>query len=324
VSIKNYGAFVYNGTIPVYYNIGTYPAVNQTTTYASIAPGDSLLYTFTNNEAVPLSGTYTIKAGTAASPDINPANDTLSSSLIIKDLPNADAGNDQTMCLGIGAYLTATGGDSYLWSVPSPNTTQSITVTPVNTTTYYVTVTSSATGCSATDSVRVEVVSIPLPVAGFTFSAVELTVSFTNNTTGATSQYWEFGDGGYSTDTNPVHMYLLSGDYPVKLTAINICGNNVFQQFISVVGIQDYEQDENLSFFPNPARDVLNIELTTDYIRPNKIQIIDAKGQETYNIPYIITQGSIRLGVSGLPEGMYYAAIHTEEVIKLLKFLIVR
>ncbi|RKE95315.1 T9SS type A sorting domain-containing protein [Ichthyenterobacterium magnum] len=50
----------------------------------------------------------------------------------------ANAGDDETICHGYEVILTATGGDSYLWSTGA--TTQSITVNPTITTNYTVTV----------------------------------------------------------------------------------------------------------------------------------------------------------------------------------------
>ncbi len=71
-----------------------------------------------------------------------------------------------------------------------------------------------------------------LPTAGFvgspTSGEVPLTVNFTNQSTGATSYSWNFGDGGNSTAANPNHTYTSAGAYTVTLTATNSCGNDVF------------------------------------------------------------------------------------------------
>jgi len=46
-------------------------------------------------------------------------------------------------------------------------------------------------------------------------------IQFTNNSTGATSYLWNFGDGIMSTLENPAHIYENPGNYTVTLTAIN-------------------------------------------------------------------------------------------------------
>lgn len=67
-----------------------------------------------------------------------------------------------------------------------------------------------------------------LPVAGFTWSAEELTVSFTSTSTddGETLEYaWDFGDGNTSSDENPVHAYAADGSYSVSLTVTDADAN---------------------------------------------------------------------------------------------------
>ncbi len=76
--------------------------------------------------------------------------------VVVEVIPVADAGADQTICLGDPVTLTATGGGTYAWS-PGGQTSASITVNPTDTTYYYVTVTNTI--CSATDSALVTVLS---------------------------------------------------------------------------------------------------------------------------------------------------------------------
>lgn len=68
-----------------------------------------------------------------------------------------------------------------------------------------------------------------LPVAGFTFTAEELTVTFTDASTDddvdTLSWAWDFGDGNTSTDQNPVHTYAADGSYTVSLTVTDADGN---------------------------------------------------------------------------------------------------
>jgi len=69
--------------------------------------------------------------------------------------PVANAGPDVSILRGSSTTLTATGGGTYLWS-NSAGSTASVDVSPVNTTTYTVTV-KNAAGCTATDNVVVTV-----------------------------------------------------------------------------------------------------------------------------------------------------------------------
>ncbi len=69
-----------------------------------------------------------------------------------------------------------------------------------------------------------------LPTAGFVGSPTSgdfpLAVSFTNQSSNATSWSWNFGDGGSSTAQNPSHTYTSAGTFTVTLTAYNSCGSD--------------------------------------------------------------------------------------------------
>ncbi len=52
-----------------------------------------------------------------------------------------------------------------------------------------------------------------------TFCQPPATVKFSNHSNNATSYYWDFGDGNFSTDINPVHTYTQYGDFTVQLIA---------------------------------------------------------------------------------------------------------
>ena len=74
------------------------------------------------------------------------------------------------------------------------------------------------------DTIRAFVKIVDSPVAGFDFSPVSpvclnQSVNFNNSSSGATSYYWDFGDGFGSTQTNPTHAYATPGTYTVTLTA---------------------------------------------------------------------------------------------------------
>lgn len=78
------------------------------------------------------------------------------------------------------------------------------------------------------------------PVASFQFTVSEtnyLEVTFTNYSTNATSYSWNFGDGGTSTEKDPVHEYAEAGNYTVVLTASNADGTSA--NYTSPITITD-------------------------------------------------------------------------------------
>lgn len=73
------------------------------------------------------------------------------------------------------------------------------------------------------------------PVAEFTATTADLTATFSNTSTNATSYTWDFGDGtGTSNDENPVYTYSESGTYVVKLTATNDDGSDEVTSEVTV------------------------------------------------------------------------------------------
>ncbi|MDN3643370.1 T9SS type A sorting domain-containing protein, partial [Lutimonas halocynthiae] len=114
---------------------------------------------------------------------------------------NADAGKDVTITEGEEVTLTASGGDSYLWT--NGETTESITVSPSESTVFEVTV--SSNGCEDTDQVKVNVKpNIPPVVPGISENLsickgenVKLTAS------GADGYSWSTGDSTSEITVNP-------------------------------------------------------------------------------------------------------------------------
>ena len=88
--------------------------------------------------------------------------DTGSGTITVNPLPTVSV-NSETVCAGSSALLTATtsaSNPSYLWS-PGGETTAAITVSPVATTIYSVTVTDGTTGCANNGSGTVTVNPLP-------------------------------------------------------------------------------------------------------------------------------------------------------------------
>ena len=101
----------------------------------------------------------------------------------------------------------------------------------------------AATGAEFIDGLDSTPTDPTLPVAGFTWTAEELTVSFSNTSTddGDTLTYaWDFGDGSSSTESDPVHTYAADGSYTVTLTVTDADGNtDTYTATVEVAAIPD-------------------------------------------------------------------------------------
>jgi len=106
------------------------------------------------------------------------------------------------------------------------------------------------------------------PVTNFSASPTSgkapLKVSFTDQSTGSPEEWkWTFGDGGNSTEKNPVHIYNKSGLYSVTLTASNADGSNSLTKtgYIAVSGIQNIPLT-NFSASPTSGSIPLTVSFT--------------------------------------------------------------
>ena len=141
----------------------------------------------------------------------------------------AATANPASVCAGQGATLTASGADSYSWD-NSLGTGNGKQVTPATTTTYHVTGTVTATGCTGSGQVTVTVTSCATVPTVTTSTASAITYNSATVAANVTS------DGGatvtergvcWSTNHNPVNTGSHStsgsgtGSYSVNLTGLS-------------------------------------------------------------------------------------------------------
>lgn len=133
---------------------------------------------------------------------------------------------DTSICFGNSITLSVyNGAISYTWSPPtglSTTNTYSTIASPASTTTYVVTVNNGA-GCIFRDTFLVNV--SPATVANFfytpTFPIPNTPIKFNSSGSSASSYKWSFGDGTYSIEPNPSHLYKKTGTYKVCLEVSN-------------------------------------------------------------------------------------------------------
>ncbi len=151
--------------------------------------------TITVNPTTTTTYAVTVSNGVAGCPGTA----TASATVTVNPLPNPSISGDLDICVGQSTTLTASGGATYLWSTGA--TTASISVNPLSTTSYTVTVTSAA-GCTASISATVNVSPNPTPaISGdLNICAGEST---TLTATGGASYLWSNGATTASINVNP-------------------------------------------------------------------------------------------------------------------------
>ncbi len=182
------------------------------------------------NAPTTASGTYTVNVTQGAGVVFN-----RSYNILVNPKPstpvitsNSPLCSGQTLQLGANAQ----GALGYIWSGPNrfASNSQNPSVPNVRTANagVYEVYAKSDKGCNSDTARENVIVDVP-PVVDFSFD-IDYgcgydTVRFTNNTSGATSYFWDFGDGTTDTVENPVHIYRTRGSfsYYVKLVASSGC-----------------------------------------------------------------------------------------------------
>jgi gliding motility-associated-like protein len=145
---------------------------------------------------------------------------------------NADFTSPDTFCVNEVFLLTNTSSPAPVassWNFGDGNA--SVLTNPAlsyaSPGTYNIKLVSNFDGCL--DSVTKAIYVSPRPQPQFdavqkVFCSVPATVQFTNQTAGAGTVLWDFGDGDTSTQNNPTHVYSATGNYTVTLTVTNAAG----------------------------------------------------------------------------------------------------
>ena len=88
---------------------------------------------------------------------------------------------------------------------------------------------------------------------------------------------------------------------------------------IPTLSVDDKISEENVSVYPNPANDELNIKLSQNL--EADIRVFDTLGKLVIYQPNVNISGSYSVGVSGLNNGIYFVRINTEAGTVTKKFI---
>ncbi|MEQ1747303.1 MAG: PKD domain-containing protein [Saprospiraceae bacterium] len=187
----------------------------------------------------PFAGTYTVT--------LTVENDcgTSTKSVVLNTIPTAEfSANPTAGCAPLVVQFTnesSSNATTFLWSFPGGSPTASNMKDPIvqyqTSGTFTVTLTAINNTGSNSISKTSYIVVQNVPSSNFTYSIDTLTVTFTNQSTGANTYLWNFGDNTTSTQQHPVHTYAQSGTYTVTLTSTNACGSTTSTKSVTVVAL---------------------------------------------------------------------------------------
>jgi len=258
-------------------------------------PGSSYSWTgssagFTSTLANPSVSPASTSSYTLTETNVNGCIKSDSLTIIVNSLPVPMVVTDTTICPGAAVSIgsPAIPGNTYSWaSSPSgfSSTSADPGVNPLSSTIYMLTETITSTGCSATDSARINV--SPLPDASWTVTNTSDKYYFhvKDSSWSKTSYTWNFGDGtgiqsGYSVN----HIFSHSNTYKIKLSVFNSlgCVNNLDSTvIIAEAGMKAINNPDlySLNIYPNPFTDKTLINFTLTESSHVKISVMDIKGK---------------------------------------------
>lgn len=187
---------------------------------------------------------------------------------------------------------SSTGASSYYWEFENGTPATSTDIDPQIT--YFTSGAHDVTlhaieGQDTNTTVQtISVVVADQPTANFTSNSPvympNAQVFFTNNSSGSSSYYWDFGDGNTSTDANPWNAYSSAGNYTVTLICSNgICPDDTLVQTVEVIDNVGFGENETADFYayPNPFNEYIVIAGVAD--GNFKVKLLDGTGRLILN-----------------------------------------
>lgn len=154
--------------------------------------------------------------------------------------------------------------------------------------------------------------------SNFSSSVNTNTITLTNNSAGAISCFWDFGDGNTSTNCNPTHVYAMAGTYTVCLTVqTDGCSSGVTScSTITILstGINELGSSSDINLVPNPASETVFIEFKNGFSNEKMdISVYNLIVAEVLKSQTVADKGKASLNVSTLPSGIYFIKIKSSE-----------
>ncbi|AKD04956.1 hypothetical protein PKOR_20005 [Pontibacter korlensis] len=260
----------------------------------SAPAGDGYTYLWSNGAT-----TRTIETGTAGNYTVTVTNNngcaTASEAVVVSvnALPVAHitASGPVTFCQGNTVVLTASEGNSYLWS--NGATTRAITVAESGS--YTVSVTNSD-GCAAT-SPEVRVTVNPLPDKPWVYRD-----DITLTSGAATGNQWFRNNIAIPGATGSVYEAVEPGVYQVLVTNASGCSSEMSEE----IKVTEVELVTSLKVYPNPGNGLLHITFTG--LKPDivNVRILDMTGKVIYEgKKSMLDDRELQVDISTAAAGVY-------------------
>jgi hypothetical protein len=253
------------------------------------------------------------KTYTVIGSDSNNCADTATINITVNKKPVISASASiNPVCAKVPIVLTGSGGIHYFWSDGILN---GVPFVPVSSKTYLLTALNSD-GCSDTASVNLVVK--PLPSTSTTKNKTMITAT----QTGAAYQWLNCNNSKSAIigANNQSYTATINGNYAVIVTQ-NGCSDTSVCVNINSVSFNEKSVENNISIYPNPANNKLNIGLGSQFTNQLTINFYDSKGSLAKSITKV-NQNNLEIDMNDLTQGLYLIEILNDGkryVSKLIK-----
>lgn len=182
----------------------------------------------------------------------------------VVNVPFAEFSVDSLSCVNpcpVQFTNTSDFADEYLWEFGdgTTSTEENPSHTYTDAELYTVTLTASNAYYSAQATEQISVIDPYPPTATFTIqnvgNFVPMGIQFENLSSNGTSFDWSFGDGFYSSEVEPYHVYYGSGSFTVVLTVTNQYGEDTYTQYVSIPNAPSAVRIDEVELLNFPSTD---------------------------------------------------------------------
>lgn len=229
--------------------------------------------------------------------------------------PSVDLGADDTICYSGSVLLDAGAGSfSYLWTDGTSTQTFNALGTNlgVGTHSIFVTVT-DGNSCNGYDAVLVNVIADPNAAMGSDPTICVSGTTILSVTPGAASYLWS--NGATTSSINVDGSVLGIGTHPFSVEVTNSFGctsaDTVTVNVISCLGINENNSQIQMNVYPNPATDIINLNINSEMSGEMHISILNEVGQPMLVQKWNCVAGNQikQMDVSNLSAGIYLVQI---------------
>ncbi len=226
-----------------------------------------------------------------------------------------DAGKDISICEGEIATLAVSGAESYDWydgvtAVACTEPCATINVTPAATTTYIVN--GSADDCTGADTITVYV--YPFPDPSIEFIDGDLVAS------GGGTYQWYYEGEIIEGATGATYTPTENGNYTVLVTSEGGCSRMSDEFGVATISIEQIKLLQTVHIYPNPADDVLHIEIENNSELTMHLRTI--RGEYTSTSIEKTAGDNYSIHTDGLESGVYMLEITDGKITAVKKIVI--